>query len=49
MRSEIGNHFVEVLKPSCGQVDGVALFGTIIIRAPFFEVAPIAGVSDVYS
>ena len=49
MRSEISNHFVEVLKPSCWQVDGVALFCAIIIRAPFFEVAPLAGVSDVYS
>ena len=48
MRSEIGYHVVEVLKVVCRQVDGVTLFGAIIIATPFSEVAPDAGVSDVY-
>ena len=49
MRSKISYHFVEVLKVGGAQVDGVTLFGAIIIRAPFSEVTPLAGVSDVRS
>ena len=49
MSSEIGNHFVEVPESCSRQVDRIALFAAIIVRAPFFEVTPDARVSDVYS
>ena len=44
MSSEIGNHFVEAPESSCRQVDRIALFAAIIVRAPFSEVATLAGV-----
>ena len=49
MSSKIGYHFIEILKVGGAQVNRVTLFGAIIIRAPFFEVAPDAGVHDVCS
>lgn len=49
MRSEIGYHFLKVPKVSGAQVDGVTLFGAIIITTPFSEVTPLAGVQDVSS
>lgn len=48
MCSKISYHVVQVPE-SCGrQVDRVALFATIIVRAPFFEVTPDAGINDVF-
>lgn len=44
MGSEISYHVVEVLKVSGWQVYRVALFGAIIVAAPFSEVAPDAGI-----
>lgn len=47
MRSKISYHFVQVLKVGSSQVDGVTLFGAIIVTAPLSEVAPLAGIQDV--
>ena len=49
MNTEIRYHFIKILKVGSSQVDGVTLFGAVIIRAPFAEVTPDAGVQDMCS
>lgn len=49
MYTEIRYHFIKVPKVGSSQVNRVALFGAVIIPAPFAEVTPDAGVQDVCS